>query len=63
MEGCLEEVASDSLEAQRKNIIRSKIKTFFKNRDCHCLVRPINDEEKLRHIEDQPYESLRPQFM
>ena len=46
----------------RKNLIREKIRTFFKNRDCHCMVRPLADESRLARIEDENFENLRAGF-
>jgi len=45
-----------------KNEIRAKLTTFFKERDCVTLVRPVNEEKALREIQKIPYESLRPEF-
>eukprot|EP01017_Pseudomicrothorax_dubius_P046285 TRINITY_DN8127_c0_g1_i3.p1 TRINITY_DN8127_c0_g1~~TRINITY_DN8127_c0_g1_i3.p1 ORF type:complete len:697 (+),score=185.74 TRINITY_DN8127_c0_g1_i3:205-2295(+) len=50
------------LKQSKKNMIRHKIQQFFKQRDAFCLVRPLNEESKLSHIEDQKWEELRPQF-
>lgn len=47
---------------RRKNEIRNVMKTFFNDRDCHVLVRPIADEKKLRDVNSLPYESLRSNF-
>jgi len=45
-----------------KNEIRGKLTTFFKERDCITLVRPLSDEKLLREISKVPYENLRPEF-
>eukprot|EP01130_Rhizamoeba_saxonica_P018904 TRINITY_DN9636_c0_g1_i1.p1 TRINITY_DN9636_c0_g1~~TRINITY_DN9636_c0_g1_i1.p1 ORF type:complete len:1193 (-),score=324.17 TRINITY_DN9636_c0_g1_i1:46-3576(-) len=42
--------------------IGSTIKDFFPNRRCACLVRPVNDENSLRNIDNVPYEELRDEF-
>ena len=47
---------------RRKNEIRNTIKTYFTDRDCSVLFRPIGDEKKLRDVQSIPYDSLRPQF-
>ncbi len=49
-------------ESMRKNSIRQTIAGFFLERDCFTLVRPVNDESKIAHIEDMKYEDLRPEF-
>lgn len=47
----------------RKNQIRESIKNFFADLDCCTLVRPVNNETQLAHIEDLDYErDLRPEF-
>ena len=38
------------------------IKKAFKTTECRTLIRPIIDETKLAHIEDIPYEQLKPEF-
>jgi len=49
-------------ESVRKNNIRQTISSFFLERDCFALVRPVSDESKIAHIEDLKYEDLRPEF-
>eukprot|EP00826_Nyctotherus_ovalis_P039863 TRINITY_DN3866_c0_g2_i4.p1 TRINITY_DN3866_c0_g2~~TRINITY_DN3866_c0_g2_i4.p1 ORF type:complete len:780 (+),score=309.70 TRINITY_DN3866_c0_g2_i4:73-2412(+) len=49
-------------EGLRKNAIRQTITGFFQERDCFTLVRPVNDEAKIAHIEDMQYGDLRPEF-
>ena len=39
------------------------MKLFFKERDCYTLVRPVNDEKKLKLIDQLPTEELRPEFL
>ena len=52
----------DPEQAALKNEIRGKLSTFFKERDCLTLVRPVSDEKMLRAVDKIPYESLRPEF-
>jgi hypothetical protein len=40
-----------------------KIKEYFKQRECLCLVRPLNEENRLARIEDEDWNALRPEFM
>jgi len=50
-------------EVFRKNRVRESIKQFFADLDCYTLVRPVNNEAQLAHIEDLNYETdLRPEF-
>jgi hypothetical protein len=49
-------------EVVQKNNIRSLLSTFFPIRDCLTMVRPLNDENLLRALIQQPYDSLRPEF-
>ena len=50
-------------ELNKKNDIRKTLKLFFKERDCYTLVRPVNDEKKLKLIDQLPTEELRPEFL
>lgn len=50
-------------EGKAKNVVRQKITEYFQERDCCTLIRPINDEEKITHLEDLKYEELRPEFI
>lgn len=49
-------------ENSMKRIIRNKFKQVFPKRNCHTLVRPVNDEKLLRNIESIDYEDLRKEF-
>lgn len=63
MEKALKPVAGgSSQETEKKNEIRNKIASYFKKRTCHCLPRPLGDEKRLAHIEEEPWENLRPVF-
>ena len=55
-EGIIEEI-------KKKNEIRKIMKLFFKERDCYTLVRPVNEEKKLKLIDQLPVEELRPEFL
>lgn len=45
-----------------KNKIREGITKYFKDRDCYTLIRPLNEEDLLAHIEEQSFSSLKPEF-
>lgn len=47
----------------RKNSIRKELTNFFKNRDCFTLVRPVDDEAKLRNMSTLKDNELRPKFL
>ena len=47
---------------RKKNEVRNTITTFFRERDCAVLFRPVTDEKKLREVNHLDYEELRPQF-
>ena len=58
MEDCLKPVLeSVSADTLKKNNIRKAISTFFTVRQCHTLVRPVDDEETLANIEKLEWES------
>jgi len=47
---------------EEKNKVREVIKDLFHTRDCATLVRPTEQEDDLRHVQQMSYEALRPQF-
>lgn len=53
--------SSDQIE--QKNRIRRILSHFFRERHCHTLVRPVNEEEDLKNIETMSDDKLRPQFI
>jgi Guanylate-binding protein, N-terminal domain len=63
LEYALANQQGNSAEINRKNMIRSKVREYFKQRDCLCLIRPLNDEKLLSRIEEQDYDTLRPEFL
>lgn len=62
LEYALQTIQGNDPDKQRKNNIRSKIRNYFKARECTCLVRPLNEESKLANIENQRWDELRPEF-
>ena len=52
---------SDSIEA--KNRIRRLVKQFFLDRDCHTLVRPVEEEKRLQNLNEIEDEGLRSEFV
>ena len=49
--------------ALNKNKIRKAICSYFKERDCVCMVRPLTDETNLQSLEELEIDDLRPQFV
>lgn len=52
---------SDNVET--KNRIRRLIKHFFKERDCHTLVRPVEEEKELQSLQHMDDANLRSEFV
>jgi hypothetical protein len=52
---------SDGVE--QKNRIRRMMKSFFKERDCCAMIRPLTKEEDLQNLEKMQLEELRPEFV
>lgn len=57
------DTSKSNFDIDDKTKIRKLIKTFFKDRDCHTMVRPITDENKLQDLQNLPSEKLRPDFV
>uniref|UniRef100_A0A0D3F439 GB1/RHD3-type G domain-containing protein n=1 Tax=Oryza barthii TaxID=65489 RepID=A0A0D3F439_9ORYZ len=61
------EIALRPLEGRGKDIsskneIRESIRALFPDRECFTLVRPLNSENELQHLDQIPIEKLRPEF-
>lgn len=63
LEDVLRPVSGEGQDIDRKNTIREKLREYFKERECLCMIRPVAEETKLARIEDQKWEDLRPGFM
>lgn len=48
--------------SMERNRIRNMMTSFFKERDCFTIVRPVTDEDQLQQIDRLPLEELRPEF-
>ena len=46
-----------------KNQVRKLIKTYFKERDCFILVRPVENENDLQNLQNLSDENIRPEFL
>ncbi|OQR87998.1 guanylate-binding protein [Achlya hypogyna] len=62
LEKALKPQPGTSDDSMHKNEVRALLSSFFPNRDCLTMVRPLNDESLLRELPKQPLESLRPEF-
>ena len=62
LDKCLKRVEGEGSENAKKNSIKDAIKTYFPQRECHPLVRPVFKEDDIKNIQDLEYEDLRPEF-
>ena len=46
-----------------KNQVRKLIKTYFPERDCFPMVRPVENENDLQNLQNLPDENIRPEFL
>lgn len=52
-----------SEQVENKNRIRRMIASFFKEKDCCTLIRPLMDESRLQTLEQMELDQLRPDFV
>ena len=50
-------------QVEQKNRIRRLLKSFFKDRDCQTMIRPLTNEDNLQCLEEMPLEDLRADFV
>ena len=50
-------------EKKEKNRVRSLIRTYFPERDCFVMVRPVEEEKNLQKLQHLPDEQLRVEFL
>lgn len=62
LENALKPQGGYSDDAVAKDQIRALLADFFRERDCVTLVRPVDDEQKLRSLPSVPYDELRDEF-
>jgi hypothetical protein len=48
---------------EQKNRIRRLLTTFFKDRDCCTMIRPLTKEDQLQNLADLELDKLRPEFV
>ncbi|CAI2380294.1 unnamed protein product [Moneuplotes crassus] len=63
LENSLSETKGGNEAARSKNRIRMAIKHYFRERDCHTLIRPTEEEKKLQALNDTDDSELREDFL
>ena len=63
LEKALENVPGNNEIIQEKNRVRKLIRTYFPERDCFTMVRPVEDEKDLQNLEYLANEELRNEFL
>ena len=63
LQNALENVNGSSDIIEEKNRVRNLIKTYFPEKDCFVMVRPVENEEDLQNLENIPDKQLRKEFL
>ena len=63
LESALENKMGNDDIINEKNRVRNLIKTFFPDRDCFTMVRPVEKESDLQNLQNLPDEMLRKEFL
>ena len=63
LENALVELSGLSSTVEEKNRVRSLIRTYFPERDCFCMVRPIEEEKDLQNLQNLPDNQFRKEFL
>lgn len=63
LEKALEEQKGFSDKIEEKNRIRKLLKSFFPERHCYTMIRPVTNEENLQNLEEMDEELFRPGFL
>jgi hypothetical protein len=63
LENALCELSGMTNLIEEKNRVRSLIKTYFPERDCFVMVRPIEEESDLQNLQNIPDNQLRKEFV
>ena len=63
LEKALQNQKGFSEAIDKKNRIRRLLKSFFKERDCCTMIRPLTKEDQLQNLADIPLDDLRPEFV
>ena len=63
LEKALESQKGFSDNVEQKNRIRRLMKSFFKDRDCCTMIRPLTNEENLQNLANMDLDELRADFV
>ncbi|KAI9141250.1 guanylate-binding protein [Paraphysoderma sedebokerense] len=63
LENALKQLPGDGPEVESKNKIRECIRTFFDDRTCYTLKRPVEDEEQLQSLGSLKMSDFRPEYL
>ena len=63
LENALMEQRGHRASIEEKNLVRKMIKTYFIERDCFPLVRPVENENDLQNLMNLPDSKIRPEFI
>ena len=63
LEKALKKQKGFSDQVESKNRIRRLLSSFFKDRDCVTMIRPLTDENQLQNLASMELEELRPEFV
>lgn len=63
LELALEQQKGSSEQIEERNKVRTALKSFFKDRDCFTLVRPVANEAELQRLDGKELSDLRPEFV
>ena len=63
LENALEEKSGALESIEEKNRVRNLIKTYFTEKDCFVMVRPVEKEEDLQNLQNLPDDKLRKEFL
>ncbi len=63
LEKALQPQNGTSEAVEQKNRIRRLLKSFFPDRDCCTMVRPLTKEDGLQNLENLDFKELRPEFV
>lgn len=56
-------LAPNTIKQNDRDDVRRLIRHYFSDRNCRTLVRPVTDENDLRHLDTKPNKSLRREFV
>ena len=63
LENALENISGSSDVVEEKNRVRNLIRTYFPEKDCYVMVRPVEKESDLQNLQNIPDYGLRKEFV